>query len=157
MIPAISARSPELSGNGSRDDLPDARPMTDYLDVPVEIVRRVRTACAHLPEAYEEQAFAGVRWRIRGSTLAHLVTRLRDGVPLTYVTFHATTPELDALPAIGDPFYEGWGPGLVAMVLREDGTTDWTEVKEVVTDSYRLLAPKKLVAQLDDEQFPSLS
>ena len=24
-----------------------------------------------LPEAYEEQAFAGVRWRIRGRTLAH--------------------------------------------------------------------------------------
>ncbi len=125
-----------------------AHGMTDYLDVPVEIIRRVRAACAHLPEAYEEQAFAGVRWRIRGSTLAHLVTRLHDRSPLTYVTFHAASPELEALPAMGDPFYEGWGPGLVAMVLREDGTTDWAEVKELVTDSYRLLAPKKLIAQL---------
>jgi hypothetical protein len=42
--------------------------VTDYLDVPPPILRRVRAACAHLPEASEEQAFAGVRWRIRGRT-----------------------------------------------------------------------------------------
>jgi hypothetical protein len=33
-------------------------------------------------------------------------------------------------------------------VLRQDGTTDWDEVKELVTESYCLLAPKKLVALL---------
>lgn len=126
--------------------------MTDYLDVPVEIVQRVRVACAHLPEAYEEQAFAGVRWRIRDSTLAHLVTRESSRGPVTYVTFHAGGEELEALPAMGDPFYPGWGPGLVALVLRDDGTTDWTEVRELLTDSYCLLAPKKLSARLRDDQ-----
>lgn len=124
--------------------------MTDYLDVPDGILRRLRAACAHLPEAYEEQAFAGIRWRIRGATLAHVVTRPHDGAPVTHVTFHAASPELEALPAMGDPFFAGWGPGLVAMVLREDGTTDWQEVKELVTDSYRLLAPKKLIGRLAD-------
>ena len=126
--------------------------MTEYLDVPVEIVQRFRAACAHLPEAYEEQAFAGVRWRIRGSTLAHLVTRQYPQGPVTYVTFHAAGEEVEALPAMGDPFYPGWGAGLIAVVLRDDGTTDWTEVKELLTDSYRLLAPKKLIARLRDEQ-----
>ena len=124
--------------------------MTDYLDVPEEIVQRVRAACAHLPEAYEEQAFAGVRWRVRGSTLAHLVTRERPDGAVTYVTFHAAGEELEALPAMGDPFYPGWGEGLVAMVLRNDGTTDWNELKELLTESYRLLAPKKLIARLSD-------
>jgi hypothetical protein len=38
------------------------------------IDRSARAACAHTPEAYEEQAFAGVCWRIRGRTLAHVVT-----------------------------------------------------------------------------------
>jgi len=123
----------------------------EYLAVPVEIVQRVRAACAHLPEAYEEQAFAGVRWRIRGNTLAHVVTRQSPSGPVTYVTFHAAGEELEALPAMGDPFYRGWGAGLVAMVLRDDGTTDWSEVKELLTDSYRLLAPKKLIARLRDE------
>lgn len=128
--------------------------MTDYLDVPIEIVQRVRAACAHLPEAYEEQAFAGVRWRIRGRTLAHLVTRQHPQGPVTYVTFHAAGEELEALPAMGDPFYPGWGAGLIALVLRDDGTTDWTEVTELLTDSYRLLAPKKLIARLDDGHHP---
>jgi hypothetical protein len=126
--------------------------MTEYLDVPTEILERVRAACAHLPEAYEEQAFAGVRWRIRGSTLAHLVTRQYPQGPLTYVTFHAAGEELEALPAMGDPFYPGWGAGLIALVLRDDATTDWAEVKELLTDSYCLLAPKKLVARLRDAE-----
>ena len=124
--------------------------MTEYLDVPVEIVQRVQSGCAHLPEAFEEQAFAGVRWRIRGSTLAHLVTRQYPQGPATYVTFHAAGEELEALAAMGDPFYPGWGAGLIALVLRDDGTTDWTEVKELLTDSYRMLAPKKLIARLRD-------
>jgi hypothetical protein len=124
--------------------------MPDYVDVPTAIVRRLRLACAHLPEAYEERAFTGVRWRIRGSTLVHVVTTDRAEGPMTHMTFHAAGEELDALVAIADPFFPGWGPGLVAMVLREDGTTDWDEVKELVTESYRLLAPKKLIARLDE-------
>jgi hypothetical protein len=123
--------------------------MTEYLDVPAAIVARVRAACAHLPEAYEEQPFAGFRWRIRGQTLAHLVTRELETGPVTSVTFHSRGAEAEALVASGDPFYPGWGGGLVAMVLRDDGTTDWEEVKELVTDSYCHLAPKKLIARLE--------
>lgn len=126
--------------------------MTDYLDVPLPILQRLRIACAHLPEAYEELAFAGVRWRVRGSTVVHVVTRQQPQGPVTYMTFHAAGEDLDALPAIGDPIYPGWGPGLIAMVLRDDGTTDWTEVTELITDSYRLLAPKKLIARLGPER-----
>lgn len=122
--------------------------MTEYAEVPASIVRRVRAACAHLPEAYEEAAFTGVRWRIRGRTLVHVVTVVRDEHPVTVMTFHSAGAELDALVAMGDPFFPGWGAGLVAMVLRTDGTTDWTEVKELLTESYCLLAPKKLIALL---------
>lgn len=120
----------------------------EYPDVPTSIVRRVRDACAHLPEASEEQAYEGVRWRIRGNTLAHVLTRELGGEPVTSVTFHAAGEDLDALVAVGDPFFPGWGPGLVAMVLHAD-STDWDEVREVLTESYCLLAPKKLVARLD--------
>jgi hypothetical protein len=123
-------------------------PVTQYTDVPAAIVRHVRAACAHLPEAYEEQAFAGVRWRIRTRTLAHVVTIDESAEPVTVVWFHAAAEEIDALLAIGDPFLPGWGGGLVTMVLREDGTTDWAEVKELLTESYCRLAPKKLIARL---------
>ena len=122
--------------------------MASYAEVPTKIVTRVRRACAHLPEAYEEPAWTGVRWRIRTSTLVHVVTRVQPDGLLTYMTFHSRGEEHDALIAGGDPFFPGWGPGLIAMVLRDDGTTDWGEVKELLTESYCLLAPKKLVALL---------
>lgn len=122
--------------------------MTVGLPVPPAIADRVRAACAHLPEVQEEHPRAEVRWRIRGATLADVRTRRDDnGAVVTYVTFHARE-ELDALVASGHPFYPGWGGGLVAMVLTEDDTTDWDEVRELLTESYCLLAPKKLAALL---------
>jgi hypothetical protein len=119
------------------------------LAVPRPILRRLRTACAHLPEAYEEPAYAGTRWRIRGNTLAHVRTTDQGEGPITYVTFHCVGEEREALLSAGDPFHPGWGDGLIAMVLRDDGSTDWQEVKELLTESYCLLAPKKLIALLD--------
>lgn len=121
--------------------------MSDRLSVPPAIVARVRAACAHLPEAYEEDPYGGYRWRIRGLTLAALTSRDVDGQALTYVTFHARE-ELEPLIATGHPFFPGWGGGLVAMILTNDEETDWEDVRELLTESYCLLAPKKLIAQL---------
>jgi hypothetical protein len=121
--------------------------MSHPIVVPDTIVRRVRAACAHLPEAYEEQPPEGVRWRIRGRTLAHLETREDDNGPLTIVTFHAGE-ECDVLTAVGHPFFPGWGPGLIAMVLTDDATTDWEDLRELLTESYCLLAPRNLIARL---------
>jgi len=83
------------------------------------------------------------RWRIRGATLAALTTKEAENGTVTYVTFHARE-ELHALVASGHPFYPGWGAGLVAMVLTDDATTDWEDLRELLTESYCLLAPKKL-------------
>ena len=53
--------------------------------------------------------------------------------------------ELEVFSRIGHPYFRPvWRPGIVGMVL--DGDTDWTEVAELVTESYCLLAPDKLVA-----------
>ena len=125
--------------------------MKDTVDVPEGIVRRLRLAVAHLPETVEEHPRADVRWRIRGQTMANVQTVVQpDGRLLTAVTFHSRGEEHDALLAIGHPYYRGWGPGLLALVLTDDDrTTDWDEVRELLTESYRLLAPKKLIARLD--------
>lgn len=124
--------------------------MPEYAEVPAAIVGRVRKACAHLPEAYEDQPWTGARWRIRGRTLVHVVTIVHESAPVTLMTFFAAGEERDVLLAIGPPYRPGWGDGLLAMELHDDGTTDWSEVKELLTESYRLLAPKKLIALLGD-------
>jgi predicted DNA-binding protein (MmcQ/YjbR family) len=133
--------------------------VTGYGDVPPEIVERLRAVCVRLPEVYEEPAWVGTRWRIRKRTFAHVLTVHGDhppayaramGVdgPAVLVTFRSSGAELDALIRAGHPFFKPvWAPDVVGMVLGED--VDWAEVAELLTESYCLLAPKKLAARVE--------
>jgi hypothetical protein len=123
----------------------------------VSVVDEVRRICTALPEVVEEEAWTHTpRWRIRGGTFAHVVditggqpaayarVAATDG-PATVLTFQSSGDELDALRNHGHPFFNPpWRPGIVGLVV--DDTTDWDEVRELLTESYCLLAPKKLVA-----------
>ena len=65
------------------------------------------------------------------------------------LTFRSSGDELLALVHAGPPFYKPpWSPTIVGMVLDDD--TDWAEVTELVTESYRFCAPQKLVRLLDE-------
>lgn len=131
--------------------------MTEYADVSPKVVAELRSTCLGLPEAYEEEAWTGTRWRVRKRTFAHVLTidgpsaHVRaagsDG-PTTVVTFRSSGPELEMLRSTGHPFfYAGWGRDVVGMVLDDD--VDWAEVAELLTESYCVMAPKKLVALVD--------
>ena len=119
--------------------------MTDRADVPPWVLEALRGICATLPESYEEPAWVGTRWRVRGRTFVHVYTRPdQDAVVMT---FRAQPEEFEALVAGGEPFCRGpWGHDLVAMTVEPDA--DWAEVKELLTESYRKFAPKKLVQLL---------
>jgi len=133
----------------------------DSADVPQDVVARLREVCRGLPECHEEQAWVGTRWRVRGRTFAH-VLRVESGRPPAHaravgsdgpvmvVTFRAEGPELAALRAMGHPYYYGgWGRDVLVMVLDEGADdTDWTEVAELVTESYCLLAPRALAERV---------
>jgi hypothetical protein len=119
----------------------------DYADVPPDVVAELRSICLGLPEVHEQQAWAGQRWCIRKRTFAHVLTVDRPTGPVTVMTFRSSGAELDVLFKTGHPFFRpGWGTNVVGMVL--DGTTDWDEVQELVTESYCIMAPKKLVAKV---------
>jgi hypothetical protein len=116
-------------------------------------IERVATAALALPDAYEEDAWIGVRWRIRKRTFAHVVPvndsapaferAMRGPGPYVVLTFRTHGDELDTLTRIGHPYYKlPWSPTAVGMHLAED--TDWNEVAELVTESYCMLAPNKL-------------
>jgi hypothetical protein len=132
---------------------------TDRIEPDAEVVARLGRSALALPEAYEEDAWTGVRWRVRARTFAHVMvaqpgfeSSFRDltGVadPTTVLTFHATGGELLALAHAGLPFYKPpWSPTIVGMVI--DGDTDWAEVGDLVMESYRVRAPRKLVRLLD--------
>lgn len=133
--------------------------MTGPADVPPAILDRLRPVCLGLPEAYEEPAWVGMRWRIRKRTFAHVLTIDPDhqlaytraaatDQPVCVLTFRSPGDEIRALIASGHPFFKPeWGADVMGMVL-DDGV-DWDEVAELLTESYCILAPKRLAALLD--------
>lgn len=121
---------------------------------PAALVEVVRRTCAGLPEVEEVAAWTGTSWRVRGKTFAH-VLEVRDGWPAKYatvfgtdgpatvLTFQSEGEELEVLAEQGPPFFRPpWRPGIVGLLVEEE--TDPDEVAELVTDSWRILAPRAL-------------
>ena len=50
-------------------------------DAPPEIEDRLGAICLALPDAYQEQAWVGTRWRVRTRTFAHVLTIEREWPP----------------------------------------------------------------------------
>ena len=70
------------------------------------------------------------------------------GGPACVLTFRCPLVDVDAYRHAGAPcFVPPWFPNIVGLVL--DDRTDWDEVRELLTESYCVLAPKKLVALVD--------
>ena len=121
-------------------------------------IARVGEIALALPETREEDAWVGVRWRIRARTFAHVapVGGSSPAIDLAagtsghtgesvIMTFRASGDDLDVLARIGHPFFKpAWSPTVLGVHLSP--ATDWDEIAELVTDSYCLLAPKKLAA-----------
>jgi hypothetical protein len=133
-------------------------PTKPHAPIPPKILAKLRVMCLGLPEAYEEQAWAGTRWIIRKRNFAHVV-KIADGWPPAYaraaasdgplvvLTFRTTDVLRDALRDVGARFFvPAWGTkwGTKVVGLKLDKDVDWKEVETLVVESYRLLAPEKL-------------
>ena len=113
---------------------------------PAEVEERIRAICLGLPEAVEEP-FGGhtaPSYRVRGKLF---VMTSEDG---SYMTLKAAPGVQEAL-VTSDPgrFFvpayvgsKGW------IGARLDTKQDWAELAGLITDSYRLIAPKALVKGL---------
>jgi hypothetical protein len=118
--------------------------VTDYADPRDDLVARVRPIGLALPDAYEEKAWVGTRWMVRKKTFAHVLAVDEA----TVLTFRSEGEELEMLMHAGHPFFHaGWGRDVVGLVLDDD--TDWDEVAELLTESYCVMAPQKLVALVE--------
>jgi hypothetical protein len=70
------------------------------------------------------------------------------GKPVPLLVLRANPYERKALLSIGHPFFASRaGHDRIGVQLTDD--TDSKEIRELVTESYRILAPKKLIALLD--------
>lgn len=117
---------------------------------------RVTEICLAFPEAERTYGGQHARFLVRGKTFAYyLVDHHGDGI--AGLTCKAPPGAAEAMIAAGPVrFYrpDYLGPkGWVGLRLDLD-PIDWTEVAELLTDSYRLIAPKRLAALVQHPSQP---
>ena len=116
-------------------------------DVPEAYLAQLRGLLARLPECAEEDAWVGVRWRVAGTTAT--VAHVFGGEDQLFrIVFRAEPDEVMAFQHLGAPYFRAeWGGNVVGMLI--DDATDWDELGELLTDSYCLQAPQRLVDLVD--------
>jgi hypothetical protein len=137
-------------GNTANDD-----PVSSPVEVPEDIFERVSSLCLALPEVTVRVDASRTPARstahsfdIRRRSFCLLVALQGPaGKPVPLLVLRADPDERDALLSLGHPFYAPRA-GRDRIGVRLTGDTDWQEIRELVTESYRRLAPKKLTALL---------
>ena len=112
-------------------------------------LQQVRDICLALPEAVEKEAWGDPTWRVNDKIFTMSKGNYGDHRPSLWMK---VPPELrsvllDAGPErFFIPPYVGKNGWVGIWMDLED--VDWTEVAGLVSESYRLIAPKKLAALL---------
>ncbi|WP_195908903.1 MmcQ/YjbR family DNA-binding protein [Microlunatus sp. Gsoil 973] len=118
--------------------------MTERPEIPAALLRRLDQLMQGFPDCYSEEAWVGIRWRVRNATVAHLFGG-EDG--RFRITFRAEPEEVTAFEHLGPPYFRAdWGSNVVGMTIERG--TDWAELTELLTDSYCLQAPAGLARQV---------
>ncbi len=115
---------------------------------------RLRKLCLALPEAYEVEAWGEPTFRVRNKLFAMHASAGNhhgEGRDAVWIKAAPGNQELMVRHAPKKFFVPPYvGPsGWVGVYL--DKEVDWPELGELLRDSYRLIAPKRLAALLDDE------
>ena len=131
--------------------------------VPAQIVARLDAICRTLPETRAETAWTGVRWCVRTKTFAHALM-IEDGWPPVYaraakavvkprgatcvITFRSRGRTFEPAAFAHPPFFHMlWPQDIVG--LRLDSRSGWDEVRELISVSYAVLAPRKLTQRVE--------
>ena len=106
----------------------------------------LRRICLALPEATEQETWESATFRVRGKIFAMTSgdeTRsevwCKAGIGVQAMLIAADARRFFSPPYVGP---KGW------IGIRFDDETDWEEVSDLIEESYRLVAPKRLIAQL---------
>jgi hypothetical protein len=115
---------------------------------------RVRKLALSLPEAHEVEAWGEPTFRVKNKIFAmyaHANTHHGSGRNAVWCKAKPINQGL-MIKAAPDRFFSPpyVGPGgWIGVWL--DGDVDWDELLGLLTDGYRMAAPKKLLARLEDE------
>ncbi len=112
-----------------------------------DVLNQLRAICLALPEAAEEGGVGNPSFKVRSKIFA--MQHGADGRPSLWCKappgFQGVLVESDPARYFVPPYvgHHGW----VGVYL--DGELDWGLIADLVEDSYRMTAPKRLCALLD--------
>jgi hypothetical protein len=114
----------------------------------VSPLERLRELCLALPEVTEKVSHGEPTWFVRRTFVMFADHHHDDRLAFWCAAPAGAQEELVAADPqrFFRPPYVG-GRGWLGVYLDVD--VDWAEVGEIVTDAYREVAPRKLVAELD--------
>jgi hypothetical protein len=113
---------------------------------------RVRALCLALPEVTEKRTHGAPGFFVRKQfVMLWPQGHHENGFPHLWCA--AAPGEQEALSAASERFFRPPYVGHRGWVgVRLDGTVDWAELGELLEDAYRVVAPARLVAQLDAQR-----
>ena len=120
--------------------------------MPPSAISRIRKLCLALPEAHEQLAWGEPTFRVRNKMFAMFASaNTHHGVGRAAVWIKASADNQAMLVKSAPtrffvPPYVG-PSGWIGVWL--DGAPVWPEVRELLDDGYRRVAPKKLLALFD--------
>jgi hypothetical protein len=120
-----------------------------------DLLAGVRRLCLVLPEVTEGLTHGGETWFVRRRSFAKFVDPEKHRLDERHVAFWAAAPPGARNELVAeDPrrFFVPRFGGYDWVGMRLDvpsGGPDWQEVAEILTDAYRQVAPKFLIARLD--------
>lgn len=106
---------------------------------------KIRKICLSLPDTKETMTWGKPHFRVGEKIFAgHGEENGKRVVGFKLEMAHASlavqVPGFSRAPYVG---HKGW------VSLETDSVKDWNEVREMILESYRLIAPKKSLAKLD--------
>jgi hypothetical protein len=120
--------------------------------MPDDTLEGMRQLCLALPETTERLSHGAPTWFVRDKKT--FVTYMDDHHGDGRLAIWCSAPpgvqsmlvEADPVRFFVPPYvgHRGW------VGVRLDVAVDWDELAEMVEDAYRIVAPKRLIAQLDD-------
>jgi predicted DNA-binding protein (MmcQ/YjbR family) len=127
--------------------------MSEHPRVTVDeaILAPLREICLTYPEAMEAEAFGAPTFQVRNKNFAMLhrpegrISVWCKAAPGAQEAYVLSEPDRYFAPPYLGP--KGW----IAAWLDADVFPDWAEIEEIIDQSYRLVAPRRLVARLDGD------
>ena len=108
------------------------------------VLKRMREICLSLPDTKETLTWGQPHFRVIEKIFAGCdgedgVSTIGFKLEMDHAAAILEDPRFSRAPYVG---HKGW------VSMDASGVTDWNEVRDLIRESYRLIAPKKSLAKL---------